>query len=873
MENLTPMMKQYFEVKNRYPDSILFFRLGDFYEMFFDDALIAARILDITITGKSCGLEERAPMCGVPFHSAEGYIQKLILAGKKVAICEQIEDPKATKGLVKRDVIRVVTPGTNYEDNQVQDYKNSYLLGIEIQNFPETSISFTDISTGEFNTLNLYISEILEFIKGIGPKEVIIGPGFKEYLLEESNFAKEFNNYIQSNNLIITESVFEDESYKSFFEQDYISKYINNLPSINLVLGYILSTQKTASNNISQITAFDREGYMRLSPITIKNLELIENSNTGNKRNTLFDILDNTATSIGKRTLRKWIERPLNSIDRIEKRLNIVEEITKDFSSREELRELLGSIYDIERITSKISYGSINPKDIVALKNSLSLLPGIKQVIAHSSFEALKTTYGEFDELNDIYDYMDKVILEEPSISIKDGEVIRSEFNPKLEEFRYIEKNASKILQELEATERERTGIKTLKVGYNRVFGYYIEITKSNLKDFVIPKDYIRKQTISNSERFISESLKEIEEKILNARQKIYEIQSEIFNEFKDYLKTMVVRLLSTAKIIGLIDAHMSLGISGIKHKLVRPQLNTKGKFLIVDGRHPVIENIIGYENYVPNDCNLNSKSNIQIITGPNMGGKSTYMRQSALIAIMAHVGSFIPASSADISIIDAVYTRVGAADDLSQGQSTFMMEMTEVSDILKSATSNSLIILDEVGRGTSTFDGLSIAWAIVKYISENTKALTLFSTHYHEITELENSIPNVKNFYVAVDEKQGKITFLRKVLPGKIDKSYGIHVAEIAGLPQDIIDGANLKLKELETKSINLGTKDIDTKDTDTKNTANNKNKKTEIVAQISFEDIVQKDVLEKIKTLDLNTMTPLQALNYLDELKKSIS
>lgn len=873
MENLTPMMKQYFEVKNRYPDSILFFRLGDFYEMFFDDALIAARILDITITGKSCGLEERAPMCGVPFHSAEGYIQKLILAGKKVAICEQIEDPKATKGLVKRDVIRVVTPGTNYEDNQVQDYKNSYLLGIEIQNFPETSISFTDISTGEFNTLNLYISEILEFIKGIGPKEVIIGPGFKEYLLEESNFAKEFNNYIQSNNLIITESVFEDESYKSFFEQDYISKYINNLPSINLVLGYILSTQKTASNNISQITAFDREGYMRLSPITIKNLELIENSNTGNKRNTLFDILDNTATSIGKRTLRKWIERPLNSIDRIEKRLNIVEEITKDFSSREELRELLGSIYDIERITSKISYGSINPKDIVALKNSLSLLPGIKQVIAHSSFEALKTTYGEFDELNDIYDYMDKVILEEPSISIKDGEVIRSEFNPKLEEFRYIEKNASKILQELEATERERTGIKTLKVGYNRVFGYYIEITKSNLKDFVIPKDYIRKQTISNSERFISESLKEIEEKILNARQKIYEIQSEIFNEFKDYLKTMVVRLLSTAKIIGLIDAHMSLGISGIKHKLVRPQLNTTGKFLIVDGRHPVIENIIGYENYVPNDCNLNSKSNIQIITGPNMGGKSTYMRQSALIAIMAHVGSFIPASSADISIIDAVYTRVGAADDLSQGQSTFMMEMTEVSDILKSATSNSLIILDEVGRGTSTFDGLSIAWAIVKYISENTKALTLFSTHYHEITELENSIPNVKNFYVAVDEKQGKITFLRKVLPGKIDKSYGIHVAEIAGLPQDIIDGANLKLKELETKSINLGTKDIDTKDTDTKNTANNKNKKTEIVAQISFEDIVQKDVLEKIKTLDLNTMTPLQALNYLDELKKSIS
>lgn len=871
MENLTPMMKQYFEVKNRYPDSILFFRLGDFYEMFFDDALIAARILDITITGKSCGLEERAPMCGVPFHSAEGYIQKLILAGKKVAICEQIEDPKATKGLVKRDVIRVVTPGTNYEDNQVEAYKNSYLLGIEIQNFPETSISFTDISTGEFNTLNLYISEILEFVKGIGPKEVIIGPGFKEYLLEESNFAKEFNSYIQSNNLIITESAFEDESYKSFFEQDYISKYINNLPSINLVLGYILSTQKTASNNISQITAFDREGYMRLSPITIKNLELIENSNTGNKRNTLFDILDNTATSIGKRTLRKWIERPLNSIDKIEKRLNIVEEITKDFSSREELRELLGSIYDIERITSKISYGSINPKDIVALKNSLSLLPGIKQVIAHSSFEALKTTYGEFDDLKDIYDYMDKVILEEPSISIKDGEVIKSDFNPKLEEYRYIEKNASKILQELEIAERERTGIKTLKVGYNRVFGYYIEITKSNLKDFVIPQDYIRKQTISNSERFISENLKEIEEKILNARQKIYEIQSEIFNEFKDYLKTMVVRLLSTAKIIGLIDAHMSLGISGIKHKLVRPQLNTKGKFLIVDGRHPVIENIIGYENYVPNDCNLNSKSNIQIITGPNMGGKSTYMRQSALIAIMAHVGSFIPASSADISIIDAVYTRVGAADDLSQGQSTFMMEMTEVSDILKSATSNSLIILDEVGRGTSTFDGLSIAWAIVKYISENTKALTLFSTHYHEITELEDSISNVKNFYVAVDEKQGKITFLRKVLPGKIDKSYGIHVAEIAGLPQDIIDGANLKLKELETKSIKLETKYVVEKKVEKKQVKEKELKET--LSQISFEDIVQKDVLEKIKTLDLNTMTPIQALNYLDELKKSIS
>ena len=873
MENLTPMMRQYLKIKEDYSDAILFFRLGDFYEMFFDDAITASRILDIALTGKSCGLEERAPMCGVPFHSADAYIQKLILSGKKVAICEQVEDPKTTKGLVKREVVRVITPGTNLEVNNLESHRNLYLMAIAYSDDYKMSFSYIDLSTGEFNTGDLGLDVFMDTLAQVSPSEIIISEESESYISEKPEIEKQFLQYISLNDIVKTTYVSKSDIMNNFFEDSYIEENKKELEkyrsSIELTLTYIFDTQKMFSNNINKISVINKDCYMKLDLNTRKNLELTENVNTKNKKNSLFDVIDYTSTNIGKRTLRKWIEKPLINMEDINKRLDSVEEYIDDFGLREDSKEILNKIYDIERLSSKICYESINTKEIISLKNSIINLPYLVAAIEQSKCLNLQKLISGMDNLSDVYEYIDTVIVENPSLGIKDGEVVQSSYNSELAEHRYIESNAAKILQELEIEERERTRIKNLKIGYNKVFGYYIEITNSYLKDFNPPDDYIRKQTLSNAERYINEKLKIIEDKILTARQKIYEIQSEIFNDFKKELYKSVNRIQSTAHIIGEIDALCSLAVAAVKNNLTRPEFNTCGHMEIKDSRHPVVEKILGEENFVPNDVLFDEKSKIQIITGPNMGGKSTYMRQVAIISIMAHIGCFVSASYANIPILDAVYTRVGASDDLSQGQSTFMVEMNEVSYILKNASSKSLVLLDEVGRGTSTFDGLSIAWAILKHIASNLNCITLFSTHYHEITELENEFSNIKNYYVSVDERDDTIVFMRKIFPGKIDKSYGIHVAKLAGIADEVILDANIKLEELEVKENEIV---YESK----LNKIVNKKNRTQDNSQISIFEFNKgtnpSPIESKVEEIDINNITPVQAMNILNELKNML-
>lgn len=866
MEKLTPMMRQYLEIKEQNQDSILFFRLGDFYEMFFDDAIEAARILDITLTGKSCGLDERAPMCGVPYHSAESYIQKLIQNGKKVAICEQVEDPKLVKGIVKREVVKIVTPGTNLDDKTIESHKNIYLMACGYDEANGCSLSYVDISTGEFNSGGFEFEDIIDITAQIAPKEIIFGESFSELLSQDKKLSNQFNQYMNANMIVSSVYVAKEAVLENFFTREYISELSAEkyLSSIELVLAYILDTQKIASRNISKINILKSNQYLKMDLNTRRNLELTENINTKNKRNSLFDVLDHTSTNIGKRMLRKWIEKPLIEESEINFRLDLIDELISKFELREDLKEILSKIYDIERICSKISYESIGTKEIVSLKTSIERLPILIDTVEASQCEKLKQLISGMDNLHDIYLYIDEVILDNPSLSIKDGDVIKSSFSKELEEYRYVEANAAKILQELEMEEKEKTGIKTLKIGYNKVFGYYIEITNSNLKEFELPSDYIRKQTLSNAERFISEKLKNIEDKILTARQKIYEIQSEIYSEFKKELYKNVNRIQSTADKIGELDAALSLSLAAVKGNMVRPVYNRDRIMEIKNSRHPVVEKILGEEYFVPNDIYSDEESRIHIITGPNMGGKSTYMRQIAIVSIMAHIGSFVPASYANIPILDAVYTRVGASDDLSQGQSTFMVEMTEVSYILNNATKDSLVLLDEVGRGTSTFDGLSIAWAILKYISQSIDCTTLFSTHYHEVTELENEFDNIKNYYVSVQEKNDTIIFMRKIFSGKIDKSYGIHVAKLAGVPNKVILDANQKLSQLELKETEV---EYEAK---LSKVAPKKAKKDE--DQISIFDFAptsESEVEKKLKELDINNITPMQAINLLNELK----
>lgn len=801
---LTPMMKQYFDCKDKYPDCILFFRLGDFYEMFFEDAIVASKTLEIALTGKSCGLEERAPMCGIPFHSANSYISKLVENGYKVAIGEQLEDPATVKGIVKRDVIRVVTPGTVLEGSLLENKKNNYLLSLYKKD-DSIGLTYVDISTGETNATYLSKDKVIEEIAKIHPTEIIIN---------DLSFVDQLRNIATIGNIYINESF--NESYLSteilneYFSDEYLSRLRfdeNNLikTSLCILLNYIYNTQKQVTSNINMINIYNSSEYMVLDMFTRSNLELTQTIRGSKKKGSLLHVLDKTSTAMGGRLLRKYVEEPLVNKKKIENRLNVIEEIKDDFMLREDLNEILKNVYDIERICGKIAFEKVTPKEMIHLKNSIEKLPYLNNIINSSNANILKKYIEEMDDLNDIYNLIDESIKEDPSVTIKDGNIIKSEFNDELKELRDISKNGAFMIKEIENREREKTGVKSLKIGFNKVFGYFIEITKANLNTAKIDEGYIRKQTLSNAERFITSELKEIEDKILHAEEKIKTLEYEIFVNIRETIYKNIDRIQKVAKTIANIDVFVSFAIVAYMNNYVKPNINENNKLDIKNGRHPVIENIVGEENFVPNDTYLNSGENIiNIITGPNMAGKSTYMRQTAIITLMAHIGSFVPAEYANIPICDRIFTRVGASDDLSQGQSTFMVEMSEVSHILKNATDKSLVILDEIGRGTSTYDGISLAWSIVEYIQNNIKCKTLFATHYHELTDLENEFSDVKNYSIAVKEDNEGIVFLRKIIPQGADKSYGIYVAQLAKLPEEVINRSKEILKDLEKNHIN---------------------------------------------------------------------
>ena len=917
---LTPMMRQYFEVKDRYKDCIMFFRLGDFYEMFFEDAIVASKTLEIALTGRECGMSERAPMCGIPFHSSQNYISKLVENGYKVAICEQVEDVNASKGIVKRDVVRVITPGTVLEGSLLENKKNNYLLAMYTEN-NKIGLAYTDISTGEVNATYLDESKLIEELAKIHPTEIICN---------DSNTIDKIRNLASLSHIYINEDF--DEKYldnnilNKYFNEEYLSNLkldseglIKN--GLCIILNYIYNTQKQVTSNINNINIYNSNEYMVLDMFTRNNLELTSTIRGNGKKGSLLHVLDKTSTAMGGRLLRKYVEEPLVNKSTIEKRLNVIEEIKDDFMLREDLIDILKNVYDIERICGKIAFEKVTPKEMIHLKNSIEKLPILKNTINSSNANILKEYISNMDDLSDIYSLIDQAILEEPSITIKDGNIIKSEFNDELHSLRDISKNGAFMIKEIENREKEKTGVKSLKVGFNKVFGYYIEITKANLATANVDDSYIRKQTLSNAERFITSELKEIEDKILNAEDKIKNLEYEIFVNIRDNIYKNIDRIQSVAKIIANIDVFVSLATVAYVNNYVKPIINEDNKLDIKDGRHPVVESIVGEENFVPNDTYLNSSENIiNIITGPNMAGKSTYMRQTAIIALMAHIGSFVPASYANIPILDRIFTRVGASDDLAQGQSTFMVEMTEVSQILKNATDKSLVILDEIGRGTSTYDGISLAWSIVEYIQKHIKCKTLFATHYHELVELENEFKDVKNYSVEVRENSDGIVFLRKIIEGGADKSYGIYVAELAKLPNEVIERSKHILKDLEKNHIQYDLK-LDNSKTyingnvsesydnfiekekydslkvnyeDIKNSYDKKEEKHNLeistlrkeldklkkenktlkdrqvseeacVTQMSFDSMYDNELVEDIKSLDILNMTPLDAMNAL--------
>ncbi|CEN25548.1 DNA mismatch repair protein MutS [[Clostridium] sordellii] len=923
---LTPMMRQYFEVKDRYRDCIMFFRLGDFYEMFFEDAIVASKTLEIALTGRECGMEERAPMCGIPFHSSQNYISKLVENGYKVAICEQVEDVNASKGIVKRDVVRVITPGTVLEGSLLENKKNNYLLAVYTKD-NKIGISYTDISTGEVNSTHLNEDKLVEEIAKIHPTEIIAND--IKTLDKIRTIASLSNIYINEN---FDESYLDSKILTEYFEKDYLSslklddsELISS--SLCIILNYIYNTQKQVTSNINSINIYNSQEYMVLDMFTRNNLELTATIRGNSKKGSLLHVLDKTSTAMGGRMLRKYVEEPLVNKNRIEKRLNVIEELKEDFMLREDLIDILKNVYDIERICGKIAFEKVTPKEMIHLKNSIEKLPKLKDTINLSSAQILKNYINNMDDLNDIYSLIDSAILEEPSITIKDGNIIKSEFNDELNSLRDISKNGAFMIKEIENREKEKTGVKSLKIGFNKVFGYYIEITKANLANAKIDDSYVRKQTLSNAERYITSELKEIEDKILNAEDKIKSLEYEIFVEIRNNIYDNIDRIQSVAKIIANVDVFVSLATVAYINNYVKPRINEQNKLDIKNGRHPVVESIVGEENFVPNDTYLNQGENIiNIITGPNMAGKSTYMRQTAVIALMAHIGSFVPAEYANIPILDRIFTRVGASDDLAQGQSTFMVEMTEVSQILKNATDKSLVILDEIGRGTSTYDGISLAWSIVEYIQANIKCKTLFATHYHELVELEDEFSDVKNYSVAVKENNDGIVFLRKIIEGGADKSYGIYVAELAKLPEKVIyrsreilkdleknhiqqdlssnkiltgedtreakysdkanDSINDKLKldydklteELERKNdeynLNIGRlkSEINKLKRENKELKKGKNEDEVAVTQITFDNIHDDELTKAIKNLDILNMTPLDAMNALYKLQLKV-
>ncbi|GEP65123.1 DNA mismatch repair protein MutS [Clostridium beijerinckii] len=796
---LTPMMVEYMKTKEEYSDCILFYRLGDFYEMFFDDAITVSRELELVLTGKNCGLEERAPMCGIPHHAAAAYIPRLVNKGYKVAICEQLEDPKEAKGIVKRGVVKIITPGTFIDANSSLENDNTYLMTI-YESDEKIGLAVSDISTGEFKTTsfdNIKIT-LLDEISKVAPKEILVDKNISQSLIDDIKgittaliTEKDFNEFIVSKEEIIDQ--FSDLEVSGLVNEREISSRV--------LLKYIYETQKMSLTNINLLEQYEIINYMTIDGNSRRNLELTESIREKSKKGSLLWVLDKSATSMGGRTIRKWIEEPLIIKSEIEKRLSGVSEAFSSISFNEDLRSSLKDIYDIERIVGKISNKNVNAKDMLSLKASLDKLPSIKELLGTANSELLKEYYENLDELSDIRELLESSIKEEPSLSIKEGNIIKDGYNSEVDELRQSKLHGKEWIAALENREREFTGIKSLKVGYNKVFGYYIEISKSNYNS--IPEGrYVRKQTLANAERYITEELKIMEDKILGAEEKLINLEYSLFTDIRDSIEKEIARLKKSARIISNLDGISTLALIALENDYIKPEINEDGIIKIVDGRHPVVEKVIGRGEFVSNNTTLNqSDKELLLITGPNMAGKSTYMRQVALITLMAQIGSFVPASSANISICDKIFTRIGASDDLAGGKSTFMVEMWEVSNILKNATSKSLVLLDEVGRGTSTYDGLSIAWSVIEYITgnENLRCKTLFATHYHELVKLEGVLPGVKNYSVAVKKMKDSVIFLRKIVEGGADESYGIEVAKLAGLPDDVINRAKEILLGLE--------------------------------------------------------------------------
>ncbi len=871
---LSPMMQEYVKTKEEYHDCILLYRLGDFYEMFFEDALTASKELEITLTGKDCGLKERAPMCGVPFHSVETYINRLIEKGYKVAICEQVEDPKKAKGLVKREVVRIVTPGTTLDATSLDETKNNYLMSI-VYIEDHFGCAIADITTGDcFLTELDKAQKLLDEINKFTPAEIICNESFLMSGVDTEDLKNRLGICVFSQE----PWYFDDELCRKTLKEHFqvnsleglgIGEFESGVLAAGALFLYLQETQKTALSHMATIRPYSAEKYMLIDSSSRRNLELVETLREKQKRGSLLWVLDKTKTAMGARTLRSYVEQPLIDPEEIENRLSAIEELNEHPMLRDEIREYLQPIYDLERLISRISYKSANPRDMIAFASSLEMLPHIKQVLKEFSSPVLRQLEEEMDSLLDISGLIKQAIVDDPPLAQKDGGIIREGYHEDVDKFRRSRTDGKKWLSELEARERERTGIRTMKIKYNRVFGYSLEITNA-FKDQV-PDNYIRKQTLTNAERYITQELKELEDLILGAEDKLYALEYELFCDVRDKVGAEVVRIQQTAKAVAAIDVLASLALVAQRNNYVRPKINNSGVIDIKNGRHPVVEQMIENDMFIANDTYLdNQKKRISIITGPNMAGKSTYMRQTALIVLMAQIGSFVPAEKANIGIVDRIFTRVGASDDLASGQSTFMVEMTEVANILRNATSKSLLILDEIGRGTSTFDGLSIAWAVVEHIS-NTKlcgAKTLFATHYHELTELEGKISGVNNYCIAVKEKGDDIVFLRKIVKGGADKSYGIQVAKLAGVPDTVIQRAKELVEELSDADITAAVKDL---------TAPKKKQKIQYdqvdMAQMSLFDTVQdNDIINEIKGLEIGNLTPMEALNILYNLQNKI-
>ena len=879
MAELTPMMKQYMETKSQYQDCILFYRLGDFYEMFFDDALTASRELEITLTGKNCGQEERAPMCGVPYHAVESYLNKLVSKGYKVAICEQVEDPKTAKGIVKREVVRIVTPGTNLDTQALDESKNNYIMCI-VYIADRYGVSVADITTGDYFVTEIEDgAKLMDEIYRFSPSEIICNEAFYMSGMDLEGMKDRLGITIYSldawyfDDAVCRQKLLDHFKVSSFAGLG-LADYDCGVISAGALLQYLLETQKNNLSNLTHITPYTSGKYMMLDSSTRRNLELCETLREKQKRGSLLWVLDKTKTAMGARMLRKFVEQPLIDKKEIERRLDAVQELKEQAISREELREYLSPVYDLERLITKITYGTANPRDLTAFRTSLEMLPPIRYILQDMQCDLLKSIMDELDPLEDLCSLITNAIREEPPIAMKEGNIIRDGFNEEVDKLRRAKSDGKDWLAKLENDEREKTGIKNLRIKYNKVFGYYLEVTNS-YKDLV-PEYYTRKQTLANAERYITPELKELEDMILGAEDKLYALEYEIYTEVRNKTAAEVERIQQTAKAVAALDVFASLALVAERNNYVRPKINEKGVIDIKEGRHPVVERMIPNDMFIANDTYLDDKKHrISIITGPNMAGKSTYMRQTALIALMAQVGSFVPAKSANIGISDRIFTRVGASDDLASGQSTFMVEMTEVANILRNATSKSLLILDEIGRGTSTFDGLSIAWAVVEYISDSRLlgAKTLFATHYHELTELEGKIDNVNNYCIAVKEKGDDIVFLRKIVKGGADKSYGIQVAKLAGVPDLVINRAKEIVEELSEEDITTRVSEIATKDKVSKKKSKAKKYDEVDIAQMSlFDTVKDDDVLEELKNLDVGNMTPIDALNTIYRLQNKL-